>query len=626
MRYLLVCFLSSILQLSFCQNLDSLKDVMRSSGGNSRAIISKDIANRYLRKNEYDSAEKYYNTAIEISRNTKNYELLGKCLNNKGVSKYLRGDVKEGVVLYQEALEQYKTLGNDTLVSQSLTNLGLTFKRLNIYDKALENLYESASVLEKLDLKKGLSSNWNAIGNIHRILDSPEMSLTYLTRALELRKAIGYEKGIALSNQNIGIWHFEQGNYSEAFGHLHLAYLSFSLSNEKLTAPILAKMGEVVLEMDSIQQAQDYFERSITIREKYNDKAGIAVSYNHLARMYLTLKEPDLVKGYVERAKNASEQSDSKEQLSIAYELLVQFLSLTGQYQEALAYANLRDSLRSEILDEKKTASLIEAEIRYEVGRKEEEIRKRDESLAFMKKRTTSLVVVILALLMVSAIVSRSYLLSRKLALERKSSHERVTRLLDELNHRTKNHLQSQVALVKMQGRHLPEGTAKDEIKEVENRMRAITLIHQSLYDASESSIADINLSEYLKNLIENLMISFKYNRNKIKMDYNIERVDAALKYSLPIGLIVNEAVTNAFKYAFEVDQPALTVDLTQVNGDLRLTIQDNGAGFELTDELKSRSFGISTMYDLARQLKGELRIEKNKGTLISLKVPMDVR
>ena len=625
MRLSITLILCLSLTTAHAQNVDSLKLELTKSNNYQFASNAKAIGTAYLRKNLYDSAERYLDIAIEMAKQINDHELVGDCFNNKGVSNYLRGRYKKSIISYQESITYYERTRNDTLIAQAMANLGLTFKGLNVYDQALEILYDAAKSLEELGLKKELSSSWNAIGNIHRELKNSQLAIDYLVNALNLRREINYEKGIAQSLHNIGIWHLTEKNYQSAYDSLIKAYQILTIIDKRTSSSTLAKLGEVALEMDSLTQAEEFFLESLRIRKEINEENGIAVSSNHLARLYIKTKRLDQAFMALQTANEYSSKSNSLDEISKTQALLRDFYTIKGLYNQALKYANLLIETRQKILDKEKTKSLVEAEIRYEVAKKETEIKEKESELELLEVRMIWLVSTIIILLVLVIVIGWLYVLSKKLSKERQSAQLRVEKLLKELNHRTKNHLQTQVSLIKLQSTFLKDGTAKSVMREVENRMKAITLIHQSLYDSSEELPEGINLSEYLRNLTENLMISFKYNRNRVSIEYDLDKIDTDVYTAVHVGLVVNEATTNAFKYAFtsEIKSPTLKLRLGKKTSCIIVVIQDNGSGFEMPKELNSETFGMTIMTDLAQQLDGELSIENKQGTLVRLKLPI---
>lgn len=627
MRILIVLISVSFFGVTYGQNMDSIKNLFLKTPYKETAPLANSIGIFYLRQNNYDSADKYLDIAIKTATGIDDYKTLGKSLNNKGVSYYYRGKLAEAISNYQEALEVYRLWGNDTLISQNLTNLGLNYKGLSIYDKALECLYESAEILERLGLKKELSANWDGIGNIHRELGDMDISIDYLKRSLSLRTEIKYKSGIAQSLHNIGIWYLENDNYNEALKQfLEALSLKQEIGNKKALTTTLSKIGEVYVELGKFELAVKYFQKSLQLRQQLSDQLGTASSLNHLANLHFQLSNLDSTFYYLSLSRNFAAKSESLNELARTYKGFQAYYSEKGEFAFALRYADSTATIRAAIIDSEKAKFLVGSEVRYEVERKVQEIARNKDQLKFLRARNFWLLLSIGILVMLIIVFVRLYYVSRKLSKEREKGKDRVEKLLKELHHRTKNHLQAQSALIRLQSRYLKDDSSKNIMLEVGNRMKAVTLIHQSLYNSSEQDPSEnIDLSEYLKNLTENLMISFKYNRNKINIEYRLSDVTLDVYTAVPIGLFVNEAITNAFKYAFsQVDTPKLQVELIRDNLELVTKVIDNGNGFEVPDWSSIKSFGLTAMYDIAKQLNGEIRISMTPETTVELRIPLN--
>jgi PAS domain S-box-containing protein len=185
--------------------------------------------------------------------------------------------------------------------------------------------------------------------------------------------------------------------------------------------------------------------------------------------------------------------------------------------------------------------------------------------------------------------------------------------LLKEMHHRVKNNLQVIVSLLNMQSRYLKDPSDLQFFQECQSRVYAMALVHQKLYQSQD--LSRINFSEYLQALASELLQSYKVNPNAVSMrteaDFFLLDIDSAI----PLGLVVNELLTNAFKYAFPGDRCGeILLQLKQKKeNSLTLTVTDNGVGLPEDFVLgKSKSLGIQIVQDLARQLKGHLDIYSN--------------
>ena len=191
--------------------------------------------------------------------------------------------------------------------------------------------------------------------------------------------------------------------------------------------------------------------------------------------------------------------------------------------------------------------------------------------------------------------------------------------LLKEIHHRVKNNLQIVISLLNTQSAFLENEDALSAIKNSQHRMHAMSLIHQRLYQTD--NIGTIDVISYIRELVDYLKQSFG---NDQQIDYNLELIPMKLDVAeaVPLGLILNEAICNSIKYAFQPGKRGvIKVSLKAIGPDrYLLEIADNGIGLpEGFDAMASNSLGMSLMQGLTDQLGGDLIIDGDKGLSISI-------
>ncbi len=196
--------------------------------------------------------------------------------------------------------------------------------------------------------------------------------------------------------------------------------------------------------------------------------------------------------------------------------------------------------------------------------------------------------------------------------------------LLREIHHRVKNNLHMVVGLLASQTEFLKNEEAVQAINSSQNRIQAMSLIHQKLYQSESLSIID--MPSYIFELTEYLKDSFEI-RNTIRFTLDIDSFNLPLSHSIPIGLIFNEAVTNAIKYAFP-EHENCTINITlkkNEGGNHILIIHDNGIGLPPDfDPYNNPSLGIKLMHGLAADIEGKFLISNANGTKITLEFTLN--
>ncbi len=194
--------------------------------------------------------------------------------------------------------------------------------------------------------------------------------------------------------------------------------------------------------------------------------------------------------------------------------------------------------------------------------------------------------------------------------------------LLKELHHRVKNNFQLMLAILRMQKRQVKDEMASKALSDCEKRLHAVSVIHDQLYRSD--SLKEVILKEYIDNFIQVLYLqyssifpNFKYT---IQED---ESLTVNLDTAVHIGLIVNELMTNAFKYAFVNNpQPQISIQLNRIDKTYyQLSFKDNGIGLPLNElSTTTESLGLKLLYLFAEQLNGSLNYESKEGALFTLK------
>lgn len=191
--------------------------------------------------------------------------------------------------------------------------------------------------------------------------------------------------------------------------------------------------------------------------------------------------------------------------------------------------------------------------------------------------------------------------------------------LVQEVRHRVKNMIQMTSALLELQQRGLGAGEAKSALREAQNRLLVLSSVYESLL-LPAADMREVNLSKLLARLITALADTAACS-HRILLESGCDDLCLSVDQAVPLGLIVNEAVTNALKHAFEPGQSGnITVRLDCSDERCSLLITDNGRG--IIGAQREGSLGMRLMQNLARQLYGRLSIETDAGTKVRLDWP----
>lgn len=188
--------------------------------------------------------------------------------------------------------------------------------------------------------------------------------------------------------------------------------------------------------------------------------------------------------------------------------------------------------------------------------------------------------------------------------------------LLKEVYHRVKNNLQVVTSLFNLQLRSLPEGPVRSSFKEGANRVRAMSLVHEKLYQSA--NLSSIELGSYISDLCAQLGMAAAADTRNIAFATRMERIEVGLELAVPLGLLLNELISNSLKHAFP-DGRSGEIQVTLRCTDAQcatLEIWDNGVGLAATQAPdRPASLGLRLVQTLCRQLDAELLMEEREGT-----------
>lgn len=230
---------------------------------------------------------------------------------------------------------------------------------------------------------------------------------------------------------------------------------------------------------------------------------------------------------------------------------------------------------------------------------------------------------------------ARLYLEAQEEIAARKRVEEQLTRslqekevLLWEVHHRVKNNLQAISNLLYLQANYIDDRQIRDKLAEAQNRVKSIALIHEKLYQTSD--LDHLNFAGYLRGLVDHLIHSYVPNPDRVTLNLQVGPERVNLDTAVPLGIIVNELVSNSLKYAFpgikeKTDNRSneIRIELTALEEDqLLLTVGDNGIGLpEEIDPASSPSLGLQLVWMLANHMDGSLELDRMNGTVYRIRL-----
>ena len=358
----------------------------------------------------------------------------------------------------------------------------------------------------------------------------------------------------------------------------------------------------------------------------------------HLATAYLTAGQSqrafDLLRAA--RAMYSADQFDDYDTILGLENEFIRYYRATGQWKQAFIHQQAAHQLeRTEMLSDRE-AAIARLHIEYETQKRETEIRAKNSQLTLQtrnwqtQRKLTGLTSALLVLAI--GVGGGFFWLARK----NKRISRRNEELVKEQNHRVKNNMQVVASLLLMQANRLTDQTAKQAVEESRLRVQAMAILHQRLYDGDQ--LARVDMPDFIRQLTIGVLGAYGFRQ--LQPTINVAPLTLSAERAMPVGLILNEVLTNACKHAFpHADKPALQLDCRQHNHRVHIRIHDNGPGlghssgaadesifaaFGAAEVLSRRSFGIQLIQSLTEQLDGTCQLLSEQGCVVVLEFPID--
>jgi two-component sensor histidine kinase len=360
-----------------------------------------------------------------------------------------------------------------------------------------------------------------------------------------------------------------------------------------------------------------------------------------MAQFYFKTRQYDKSKSHLEDyLASPGPLSNEPEWLTDAHMLHYKIDSLQGNYESAANHLRQYIMINKSIVDSNDSKHIAAMKIQLLMTQREKDLQILQTKSALQSQQANNTrkfiyLGIAVALLIIGMLYNRYYINKKqKLRIDRKNTQlqraigekdELLTSkewLLKEVHHRVKNNLHTVICLLESQAAYL-ENDALKAIENSQHRIYAMSLIHQKLYQSED--IKTVDMSVYLPEFVRYLNDSFETGY-RIRFELDIEAIKLGASYAVPLSLIINEAVTNAIKYAFPGGKKGMiSISLHQIDEQVKLVIADNGIGMN-ADQVNapSASLGLKLLRGLSEDIKGDLSIENNHGTIITIRFKID--
>ncbi|MBL7858134.1 MAG: tetratricopeptide repeat protein [Cyclobacteriaceae bacterium] len=671
---------SAALALSYA---DTLSTRIKYARGSAEVLLARAELARELRQN--DVSKRAVEEARQIGEKEQDFVVLGKCALHDALmlSAYSTPEeLDKKIKINLNALEYFEKSGAKHQQADILKDLGDLYQIQYKYDVALATLQRSVRLYEEIGYPR-THSVYELLGAVSAMLNDYEGALQYGLKAVSVaeslqdtsfqmcsiynRLAITYgrlnqwDKATDAFNKSLAVaMHYRDNgsvyilvrNLCNAFIRNNRPQEGIAMLNETASQlPPESDLSKIFLASGHLMlrtKLKDYTgARKAAFRilefqqDDWQTKMAWPGAYLALARYFLETKEFAQADHFLSRALEIGKNVKETEYLRNIHQLGFKIDSAQGKYIAAIEHFRMYKTLGDSLLSESKNKTISRLQVEFETEKKNRDIELKEKNIDLLTKqgllrdaelmqsnliRNATLVGGGVLLLLIG-LLYRNHKARLGYTKDVESKNVQLRELIDErewllkeIHHRVKNNLQIIMSLLNTQSAYVDNPNALEAIRNSQHRMFAMSLIHQKLYQAE--NISSVNMPSYIMDFIQYLQSSMGTVAEKVRFKHTIDNIELTVAQSVPIGLILNEAVTNCMKYAFPDQRSRGNVEVEMIQRAERvcLTIRDDGVGLPDTFDIRATtSLGMSLIKGLSKQLEADLSIVGDTGTTISL-------
>ncbi len=493
--------------------------------------------------------------------------------------------------------------------------------------KSTEAASKSLQLSEELNDTVGMMTAGSKLGYLHSEIGNFDEALTYHNRSNRLALLTGDSIQTSISYTNIALVYEKRKMLDSALVAFSKAY-AIDENMDAAYAKILSRynMGNVLNKMSNSEAAEPYILACISLADSIDIPALRIASRWLLADLQLTKGEIDSAIATLDSLDDKLDYALGLKQQMEVFGLRAKAYSQKGDFETAFDHHQTFKELSDSLLGLESRNQINELEVRYQSEKQKQQIAFLDlenkTSMALIRQKDRTILIGAIGLVMITVFSIILFLLIRKNIRQQKALSKALADkdlLLREIHHRVKNNLQIVSSLLSLQGRSTDDETALKAINAGKSRVRSMALIHQSLYQ--RENLTGVNVQEYMRKLCSELFHTYNIDETQVSLKLNIDPLELDVDTLVPLGLIVNELITNSLKYAFPADRSGtLSINLTNPGNILLLEIEDDGVGYD-EKKVRSGAFGRKLVQSLVKQLEGILTVKSNNGTHIRLEI-----
>lgn len=462
--------------------------------------------------------------------------------------------------------------------------------RLNNFERAIESYKKSAKKYEQEKLYLLQSSSLNNIGLCFRNMAKKDSAHYYFKKGLNVLKLL--QSTLKRKDNYV--------NYFEDVLKTNAEEVSSKRSNDDTLMFLYQK---------ELKQAKEFNELNIVID-----------AYNGLSKLFLDQNKIDLALKYIDSAEMNLKSYVYPKAKSEMLELKIEAYLLKGDSKKASSYFKMYNRYSDSLNKVKINKSFMSGVLKYETDIKEKELEEAKELFESQRRINLYQKIGLISLLLVFIFFSVIFLKirrdnkiinSQKIMVDKALVENKI--LVKEVHHRVKNNLQVVASLLRIHSKKNKGFNSEEILRQSQHQIQSMSLIHEMLYQKED--IIDIPMQEYLEKLSNSLLTAYPDKRIQVNID--AKNISLHLDYANPIGLIINELMTNSVKHGFkEMAEGEISIKMNATKNIYNLIYSDNGVGMKVEKRTleSSKTFGRRLVMSLAEEMNGTVDITNGAG------------
>ncbi|WP_047245022.1 tetratricopeptide repeat-containing sensor histidine kinase [Maribacter thermophilus] len=541
---------------------------------------------------------------------------------------YGRFQVTQGAILLrlekldsaEIVLESAKTKVHSSDLAFLNTQLGYVYERRGQLDKAADYAIRSMELGVEHNNTKAMAMAYSDLSNLFWKQGKYESGLEYGLRSLELFETWGitdldYDFTLYVTGNN----YLALENYHEARRYYEQAIIigeRYGFYNN--LSDVYISLVELYTYLGEYDNASEAGKNAVKYAELLENNFMIMRSWLAVGKLQnIQENYSEAIKSISTSLKVATKDFGDAYYLSDAYKELANAYANERDYKNAYNAFSEYDSLKREVFTAEADHRISELRTEFDVAKKENTIALQEIQIKKQQSRQQLITVItfLLLLLLLLAYKAISNNIKKNKLLESKNAEKEF--LLKEIHHRVKNNLETVSSLLSLQASLIEDPEILEAMEQSQQRVHSMGMIHQKLYLGEK--LATIEMKDYFNNLSDYIIHSFGKGE-QIDVNIVMDEVELEIDVAIPIGLIVNELITNSLKYAFPNNNKGnIVLSLAKNNGQLVLLVRDDGVGLFNKNLKKGTGFGTHLVNLLVKQLDGKMVLLTDHGTSVQI-------